>query len=627
MQRFARLLSRFRKDESGAFMVLFAVLALVLIATSGAVVDFTYTQTARTRAQTALDAAALALQSTISNTGVTTTTLQAKAQAILTQRLADPSITATVSSVTIDTTVGKIDIYASITVPTAFVQLVGIHNITAQLTSEVVRGSKDIEVSVALDTTGSMAGSKITSLISATNSLIDEVVQTVQTPTYSKMAIVPWTQAVNINTTYASGYSVASVRGTVTGPTTITAATWMSGTSKTISGITKANPAVITTSAAHGFVAGDYVYISGVAGMTQLTDGIYKVGTVSGSPVTKFQLKTTGGSNVNSTSWSTFSATGSPKVTKCLNSACQVQVTTSTAHGHVTGDTVVISGVNGMTGLNGTHPTAVGSVPTTTTYFLTDETAATVLYAAYTSSGSSYCTKYGCYYYYFTNAAGNPLLYIVNNCATERPTSTDAFTDTAPSTTKLSYNYISSSGANCISQAIQPLTSNKTTLHALANSLTAQDSTAGHLGLAWGWYMVSPNFGYLWPTASQPAAYGRANLIKAVILMTDGQFNIQYCNGVLSQDSLNGNSSQKINCNAPNGQSHDQAVTLCTNIKATNTVLYTVGFYLGSDTDSLNFLRDCATSPADFFQADSGTDLTAAFSAIAQNLNNLRISK
>ena len=41
MQRFARLLSRFRKDESGAFMVLFAVLALVLIATSGAVVDFT----------------------------------------------------------------------------------------------------------------------------------------------------------------------------------------------------------------------------------------------------------------------------------------------------------------------------------------------------------------------------------------------------------------------------------------------------------------------------------------------------------------------------------------------------------------------------------------------------------
>jgi len=625
MQRLAKLLSRFRKDESGAFMVLFAVLAIVLIATSGAVVDFTYTQTARTRAQTALDAAALALQSTISNTGVTPTTLKAKAQAILTERLADASITATVSSVTVDTTVGQIDIYASITVPTAFVQLVGIHNITAQLTSEVVRGSKDIEVSVALDTTGSMAGSKISSLISATNSLIDEVVQTVQTPTYSKMAIVPWTQAVNINTTYASGYSVASVRGTVTGPATITAATWMSGTSKTISAVTKASPAVVTTSAAHGFLAGDYVFISNVSGMTNLNNNIYKVGTVVST--TKFNLLTTTGTNVNSSSWTAFSASGSPKVTKCLNSSCQVLVTTSAAHGHVTGDTVVISGVNGMTGLNGTHPTAVGSVPTTTTYYLTDETAATVLYTTYTSSGSSYCTKYGCYYYYFTNAAGNPLLYIVNNCATERHTTTDAFTDVAPSTTKLSYNYISTSGADCITQPIQPLTSNKTTLHALANSLTAQDSTAGHLGLAWGWYMVSPNFGYLWPTASQPAAYGRANLIKAVILMTDGDFNIQYCNGVLSDDSINGTSAQQINCDAPDGQSHDQAVTLCTNIKATNTVLYTVGFYLGGDTAALNFLQSCATSPADFFQADSGTDLTAAFSSIAQNLNNLRISK
>ena len=57
--------TRFRRDESGVFVVLFAVLALVLIATSGAVVDFTYMQTARTRAQTALDAAALALQTRI----------------------------------------------------------------------------------------------------------------------------------------------------------------------------------------------------------------------------------------------------------------------------------------------------------------------------------------------------------------------------------------------------------------------------------------------------------------------------------------------------------------------------------------------------------------------------------
>src|SRR5579871_3678801 len=176
MLRLQDLIKRFRRDERGVFMVLFAILALVLIATSGAVVDFTHTETARSRAQTALDAAALALQAQIWSQ--TTTQLQTKAQSILTDHIADASITATVTGVTVDTTVGKIDIAATLTVPTAFVQLVGIHSITAHLSSEATQGSKNLEVSVALDNTGSMSGQKISELISATNTLIDLVVQT-----------------------------------------------------------------------------------------------------------------------------------------------------------------------------------------------------------------------------------------------------------------------------------------------------------------------------------------------------------------------------------------------------------------------------------------------------------------
>ncbi|HEX4298069.1 MAG TPA: ubiquitin-activating E1 FCCH domain-containing protein [Devosia sp.] len=619
MQRLTELLARFRKDERGAFMVLFAVLALVLIATSGAVVDFTNTETARSRAQTALDAAALALQTQMSTQ--TTTQLKTKAQAILTQHLNDTTITATVNSVTVDTVAGKIDLAASLTVPTYFVQLVGVHSISSNLTSEATRGSKDIEVSVALDTTGSMAGEKITELINATNTLIDLVVQTTQTPTYSKMAIIPWTQGVNVGSAYAT-----SIRGPVTGSTPITAATWMSGTNYTVSAITKANPAVITTSAANGFAAGSYIYLSNISGMTQVSNTIYKVGTVQST--TKFTLQTTSGSNVNSSSYSTFSTSGSPRVTKCLNTGCIVTVT-STAHGLANGDNVYITSVGGMTGLNSASGTVhpVGTT-TTNTFQVTDETAATLGMTLYTSGGNAYCVKYGCLYYYFTSAAGGHNLYQVNNCPTER-SGANAFTDVAPSTTRFNYNYVSG-GSDCITQTIQPLTSNKTTLHNLANSLTAANSTAGHLGLAWGWYMISPNFGYLWPTASQPAAYGRANLIKAVVLMTDGEFNIQYCNGVLSSDSINGTSSQKINCSAPDGTSQNQAVALCNGIKAAanDTVLYTVGFDLEGDTNAINLLRTCATSPADFFQATAGTsDLTTDFTAIAQDLNNLRISK
>src|SRR4051794_25824597 len=106
MRRFTDLLQRFRRDERGAFAVIFGLLAIVLIATSGAVVDFTYTQTARSRAQTALDSAALTLQSRISIDN--NATLKSKAQSILRERLKDNSITATVNTATTDTTTGKL---------------------------------------------------------------------------------------------------------------------------------------------------------------------------------------------------------------------------------------------------------------------------------------------------------------------------------------------------------------------------------------------------------------------------------------------------------------------------------------------------------------------------------------
>src|SRR4029434_9142436 len=50
--------------------------------------------------------------------------------------------------------------------------------------SEVDRSSRNIEVALALDITGSMAGQKLTDLIKAAKDLVDIVVQPVQTPYY-----------------------------------------------------------------------------------------------------------------------------------------------------------------------------------------------------------------------------------------------------------------------------------------------------------------------------------------------------------------------------------------------------------------------------------------------------------
>lgn len=663
MRRFTDLLKRFRRDERGAFAVIFALLAIVLIATSGAVVDFTYTQTARSRAQTALDSAALALQARISTDD--NATLKSKAQSILRERLNDTAITATVNTATVDTATGKLAFQASITVPTAFVQLVGIPSITAQLTSEVTRGSKDLEVSVALDTTGSMAGSKIDDLISATKTLIGLVINDVQTPTYSKMAIIPWSAGVNMKlptspAVYASGYSIDSVRGTPIPATTITGATWMKTTTRNISSFTKANPGVITTSSSHGLVTGDYVWVSGVNGVAngsgtrQIPDGIYKVNRLSN---TTLQLQKWNGSSwvtFNSSSYTAYSTTTLGKITGCFTANCEV-VVTSANHGLAAGDNVYITGVGGMTQLNNSMGTnvstvdPVGAVLTTSTFSVTNVKAATIGYGStYSGSGgTAQCVKYGCKYYYFSsytlNRWGNPAapdwgspssghtIYQAGSCVTERTGSHQA-DDVAPSTAFVGINY-TENGASCITQTLLPLTSDKNALTTLAGNLSAGGSTAGHLGLAWGWYMLSPNFGYLWPSASRPGAYGQNNLVKAVILMTDGLFNVQYCSGVITpEDPANGHppagTTTYNDCAPDNGYSKAQAQALCDAIKAPDNhiTLYTVGFDLGSDADSLAFLQGCASDPSDFFRADTGTDLTNAFKKIAQGLNSLRIS-
>lgn len=65
---------------------------------------------------------------------------------------------------------------------------------------------------------------------------------------------------------------------TTTGLVTLTA-----DSSATITGITRANPGVVTTSAAHGFSNGDKIYIENVVGMTQVNGLVFTIAGASGS--------------------------------------------------------------------------------------------------------------------------------------------------------------------------------------------------------------------------------------------------------------------------------------------------------------------------------------------------------
>lgn len=77
--------------------------------------------------------------------------------------------------------------------------------------------------------------------------------------------------------------------------------TFTADTARTVTAITKANPAVVTTSVAHGFVTGETVYLSGVTGMVEVNDTAFTLGSTTS---TTFQLL-----GINSTGYGTFTGT------------------------------------------------------------------------------------------------------------------------------------------------------------------------------------------------------------------------------------------------------------------------------------------------------------------------------
>jgi hypothetical protein len=217
-------------------------------------------------------------------------------------------------------------------------------------------------------------------------------------------------------------------------------------------------------------------------------------------------------------------------------------------------------------------------------------------------------------------------------CLSER-TGADAFTDAAPmGSNAIPRIYQTGNGIACIPSApIVPLTSNKDALKAVIDSFVANGNTAGHLGTAWSWYLLSPNWADVLPAGGKPQPYsvlsqvgikGQPLLKKIAVLMTDGEYNYQYCNsstpnttGASMPDSST--DSNGASCNSPNGTSTNQARKMCDAMKEAGITIYTVGFALGQSGSPVTTLRGCASEPHMFYNTQNGDELRNAFRHIA----------
>jgi Flp pilus assembly protein TadG len=229
----------------------------------------------------------------------------------------------------------------------------------------------------------------------------------------------------------------------------------------------------------------------------------------------------------------------------------------------------------------------------------------------------------------------NNVTYYPSDCVVER-TGAEKYTDAAPKSGQYVMAHYTAENAGSgngkkgvctvpASAEVLPLTNDKDSLVAKVNGLSAAGRTAGHLGTAWAWYTLSPNWSSLWSgSAHRPQAYGTANLSKIAILMTDGEYNTQY-----DSNGLPVNLDMYPTCSsAANGCSTTQARSLCTAMKAQGITVYTVGFDIGgTNTTAYQTLSQCATDPTKIYNAVDGEQLKQAFRDIALKLSSLYISK
>lgn len=616
-QTLVRFCQRFASARRGNVAIIFAIVMPCLILLTVGGVDLQRASTVRANLQDALDAAALAAARSqyVTDedlTRVGLAALRANLAAYPQIALREDLTTFTLNNDSIiiaDATVDVTALVANIVLP-PYGQILD-ETLPVASHSEVNRSSKNIEVSLVLDVTGSMQGTRLAALKTASVDLVNLVVQDVQTPYTTRMAIIPYSVGVNV------GADATAARGATLGGTSITDASWAVGTAKTITGATRANPVVITSNG-HGFANDDYVWIRGVNGMTQINNKAFRV---ANRTTNTFQLR-----SVNGTGYTSYSSGGT--VTKCRVTDCSI-VITSNNHGLAVNDAdygyrqgAYISGVGGMTDINDKW-FQIGNV-TTNTFSIGVNGAG---YPAYTSGGSVICGRNGCPTRYFRSTqSGIYKAFPITTCTTERIGS-EAYTDASPATSKTGRLYSNPvSGNVCPDAEIQPLTSDKTTLTELIGDLEAAGSTAGHIGLAWGWYALSPSFNSLW-TANAANPHSAVQTIKTVIMMTDGEFNTNYCSGVLASNASYGGSDRISNCNATNGSPYDQTAALCTAMKQRGIIIYTVGFEIAADSAAAQALRDCASSTSNAFISSSGADLADDFAAIGRDITRLRISR
>ena len=217
--RMKALIGRYLRDRRGVTALTFALSSMVLLGATFAAIDASRVSSARSELQDGLDAAILAAG--IKNSTDSIVVNKVGSDFIKAQLSTNPNL----QNLTVNFTLGPKTITgtASADVDPVFMDLFTGSLVKLTANSEVVRGQdQTIELALVLDTTGSMAGTKITTLKTAATSLVTKLFS--GNATGVKIGVVPFANYVNVGVasrnqpwaTVPADYSVTTPAKTTT---------------------------------------------------------------------------------------------------------------------------------------------------------------------------------------------------------------------------------------------------------------------------------------------------------------------------------------------------------------------------------------------------------------------------
>jgi Flp pilus assembly protein TadG len=569
-----RRLADLAGDTRGNVMLFMAAGVIPVTAAVGGGVDLTRAYMAQARLQQAVDAATLAGRKAMTDGKLETANpeivkfLQNNYPANMADgtglTVADPIFQS--EAVDLDATIsdqGALCVTAQATVPTLVMGAFGKRSITIGANSCARRSGTNIDVVLVLDVTGSMAGTRLSALKTATTNFLktldDTRTQLAVSGLRVRVGIVPYSQAVNIGRLLReedSSYIATSAQeywtdiGTQYRPCTDNAnaaCNWR-------------NSSADDDARAVALDVESFVTAGGASG-TAYTNAYAWKGCVEMRPSIKTIKSSTSSASIPAGAWDILDV----------------------APGVTVGGTPAPPWRPYLAVPVDSDSNAYGTSPRTTQP---------------------------------TAAPWSQMKWLVDDRSTWRTTRSSA---SATSSTD-------NPNASCPAEAKKLGEHTATSLTSYVNGLVAEGGTLHDVGMYWGLVMITPQAPFVNETEYLAPGHtgSKRDVKKYIVFMTDGELAPPSTYSAWGKEGwekrIHSDSDSK-------DEHRKRFQMLCEAGKQQNVNISTVAFGDAMGTSDANALKGCATTEDQYYKASNAADLIAVFQAIANNIGYLRLSE